>query len=370
MKKTVLIFCLCLTTTLSAWSEKSEIIIKANSSDVTYTGRTQSLSDGSVRYDWVGVYLQTYFSGGSIAIRISESGKSYYNIFIDNQLIKKIKFSGKDTLITLAAGLSKNFHLLKLQKCTEGAYGCTTIHNFVLSSKGVLKSVPRSTRNIEVYGDSYTCGYGNEATSKDHFKLETENFNKSYACIIARYFGADYSIIAHSGMGVVRNYGDTLCLSKNTMYNRATQVFDAFDASIKHDFTTYKPDIVLINLGTNDFSHKGNPPSEEQFIAGYRKMIQLLREKYGDVPILCIIPHSSGVASPCARCLDRLMKDEDMANDKHLYLANLMYNEIDNDNDGGADGHPNYSGDRKIAMKTIPRISTIMGWQLENKVIE
>ena len=43
-------------------------------SNVTYVGRTQTLGDGSVSYNWVGTYLETQFSGSSIAMQASAQG--------------------------------------------------------------------------------------------------------------------------------------------------------------------------------------------------------------------------------------------------------------------------------------------------------
>ena len=66
-----------------------------------------------------------------------------------------------------------------------------------------------------------------EGLSKDEpFKPQTENCNKAYACIIARYFGADYTLIAHSGRGAARNYGDKNATSQNTMADRVANTFD------------------------------------------------------------------------------------------------------------------------------------------------
>jgi len=365
MKRSVLILLACMIISLPSWSSNTRVIVKANSKAVTYVGRTQSLPDGSVRYDWVGVYLQTAFSGGSIAFRVSESGQSYHNIFIDGKFIRKIRIASKDTLINLASGLSKGFHQLRVQKCTEGEFGCTTIHQFLLSPKSTMKVVPKKNRMIEIFGDSYTCGYGSEDFSATApFKVEKENCNKAYGSIIARYFNADYAFIAHSGRGMVRNYGDSLQLSKNTMTTRMTHVFDDFDASVAYDFKAYKPDLVMINLGTNDFSTQPFP-TDKQFIDGYIKFIKQLRKIYGDVPILCIIPHSGG---PVSRCLPVLMKE--MTSDKNLYLSNPMENIISYQHDMGAATHPNYTGHKKIAMTLIPKISVITGWFLENKVIE
>lgn len=352
---------------LSSLANCTCVVVKANSAAVTYLGRTLLLNDGSVRYDWVGVYLQTDFSGGSIAVSVSESGISYHNIFIDGKWIRKIKFSGeKNAFVTLASGLTKGFHRLELQKCTEGEFGCTTIHQFILAPYGRLRPVPRNSRMIEIYGDSYTCGYGSESNNaSDPFKLETENCDKAYGCILARYFNADYALIAHSGRGVVRNYGDLLRLSKNTMSTRMTHVFDDYDASAIYDFKSYKPNIVLVNLGTNDFS-LDPVPTDEEYINGYIKMIGYIREAYGNkVPILCVLPHSGGLT---LRCIPKMM--EKMSNDKYLFMTSPMEHIVTCVYDMGASSHPNYSGHRKIAMTLIPRISAIMGWRLENKIVE
>lgn len=365
MKKISLILWICLTIPLFALAGNTPVIIKANSNAIRYVGRTQALPDGSVRYDWVGVYLQTDFSGGAVSVRISESGKSYHNLFIDGKWMRKIEFTGKNTLVSLASGLSKGFHRLRLQKCTEGENGCTTIHQLILAGGGELKSAPAKSRMIEIYGDSYTCGFGDESNNpSDPFKVETENCNKAYGCILARYFDADYALIAHSGKGMVRNYGDSVRLSKNTMFTRVANVYDDFDPSVVYDFKSYKPDLVLINLGTNDFST--HPvPTDQEYVSGYLKMIQQLRIKYGNVPILCVVPHSGVLTASCQQSLK-----EAVGGDKNVYVNNPMNDIISPKSDMGACSHPNYVGQRKVAMSLIPRISTIMGWPLMNKVIE
>lgn len=358
---------LSITSTMAATPKGDNVIIKASNSEVNYTGRVDKLADGAVRYDWVGTYLQTDFTGGTVAIDVSESGNSYHNVFIDGHFKQKIKIVGKEKHhITLATGLTKNVHRLMLQKCTEGEYGCTTIYDIILSKGSKLTRVAPKTRFIEIYGDSYTCGYGSESPkATDPFKLETENCNKAYGCIIARYFDADYSLVAHSGRGVVRNYGDSVQLSKNTISSRQTHVYDDFDKDKIYDFKAYKPDLVMINLGTNDFSVQP-VPSDEQYVGGYVKMIQQIRHSYGNVPILCIIAHSAN--TNLLRCLSKLKQE--MKGDKDVYLSNPMANIVTEAHDMGASYHPNYIGHKKIAMTLIPLISAIKNWPLENKIVE
>jgi len=365
MKRNCFLFCILLLLALPVMASKidySRLLQKG----VTFTGRTLTNSDGSVSYDWVGVYLQTDFTGSSIAIEVSESNTSYHNLYIDGKFVRCLKFSGKEPQrILLAENLSKKVHRLRLQKITEGYNGCTTIHGFYLPKGGKLEPVAPKKRFIEVFGDSYTCGYGTEASGpKEHFKLETEDFDHSFGCLIARYFDADYAVEAHSGMGMVRNYGDKNQTSKTNLFTRHTQVFDDHD-SIAYDFKAYKPDIVLIQLGTNDFS-RNNTPTPEQYVGNYEKMIKSLRSHYGNIPILCILPYSAGTY---LQSTFQVLRDS-MAYDKDVHIAEPMLKIISMKEDLGADFHPNIQGQQKIAMKLIPQISTITGWKLEDKVIK
>ena len=139
--------------------------IKATSPEVQYIGRVErNATTGTVRYDWVGTYLRTGFTGTEIAVYLSDEGESYHNVFVDGKWVKKIKVKGNTPQrVVLANGLKAGKHQLVLQKCTEGEYGCTTVHTFHLSKGGSLHAVPAPKRLIEVIGDSYTCGYGTES---------------------------------------------------------------------------------------------------------------------------------------------------------------------------------------------------------------
>ena len=173
-----------------------------------YTGGQRWIGD----LDWVGDFtLKTRLTGGRLAVRLSETGTSYYNVFVDGKLHNVVKACGKDTVIDFVSGVSRNAHALRIQKRTEGEFGKTTIHRFLLPQSGALQqaNIERS-RHIEFIGNSLTCGYGTEGKDRNEpFKLETENCNLSFPTIVSRYFDADYTLVAHSGRGAVRNYGDT-----------------------------------------------------------------------------------------------------------------------------------------------------------------
>lgn len=353
---------------MATYDEKQEgqkVEFPANSSAVRYIGRTMEELDGTVSFDWVGTYLETGFTGNQLSIRASDTGNSYYNVFLDGKQHRVVKISGKDTLIALVTGVDKGHHILKLQKRSEGEFGKSSLHSFVLPSEECLFEVPRMhTRHIEFIGNSLTCGYGVEGKYSDgSFLLEEENCNLSFACIIARYFNADYTLIAHSGRGVVRNYGDSLRISRNTMKDKMLNRFDEYP--IPWDFETFRPDLVVINLGSNDFSTKPFP-FKRDFVDAYKQIIFQLRLYYGEkLPILCLYP--SGIQALVYSYYETLV---DELADPSVYLLKLQDGLYNGTTDLGAAWHPGISGHKKMAMNIIPYISTIMGWDLENKPIE
>jgi lysophospholipase L1-like esterase len=346
-------------------AKSAEKAIKANDTAVRYTGRTQIQPDGSVTFDWVGTYLETRFTGGVLSLKITEIGTSYYNVFVDGTLHQVVKVCGTDTLINFVSNVNRKMHSLRIQKRTEGEFGKTTIHQFLLASSGYLQEEPKvRTRHIEFIGNSLTCGYGAEGKNRDEpFKLETENCNLSFSTITARYFDADYSLLAHSGKGAVRNYGDSVRVSAVTMKNKMLQTFDE-GSTQQWNFTDYRPDLVVINLGTNDFSIEPQPYKSE-FIESYTQMLKQLRQHYGNIPILCI--YCCTVPAPVYSFYEASV---DAMNDPNIFLLKMKNDLLNDTTDLGAVWHPNYNGHRKMAMNIIPYISTIMGWELSRKTIE
>ncbi len=331
--------------------------VKADDPNISFTGRVLRMDNGAVSYDWVGTYVQTDFTGSSISVKVSEEGESYHQVFIDGKLVGKLHFTGKEPHdLLLAKNLSKGTHRLRLQKVTEGERGRSTIFSFTAGGKGSFTAVQPKGRLIEVIGDSYTCGYGSEGTEDSHFEVKTENCDKAYACTIARYFDADYVIVAHSGMGVTRNYAGK---KLRTMSDRYPLLFDDHD-SIAYDFKQYRPDLVIINLGTNDFSGSAAPAD---YVGKYVKLIKTVKGHYGDsLPVLCVTPHSANIF------LQAALKElgVQVASLSNVRVAEPMPNIVVKGHDIGSDWHPNWKGHQKIASTLIPVVSTMTGWEMKN----
>ena len=364
MKYFFLMLALCALSGAAAQSE-----LPATSPEIRYTGRIARGSDGSVGYDWPGVYAEMRFTGPELTIRVSDTGHSYHNVAIDGRPVRVVETFGCDSLVPLASGLSEGEHTLRLQKRTEAREGRTTIHAFLLGPGGnLLPSDVRRTRHIEFIGDSYTCGYGTEShDARDRFRADTENCDKAYGCIVARYFDADYTLVAHSGRGVVRNYGDKQALSpvEGTMVGRMDYLFDEDPTSV-WDFASspWRPDAVVVNLGTNDLSRGERKPSCDEYVAGYLRLIGKIRSAYGaDVPVLCVAPNNPRLADYVRAVAER-------SGDRQVYAVALLPGYLQPDTDLGAASHPIYAGQRKMAMMVIPYLAAVTGWPLELRAVE
>lgn len=345
-------------------------VTPANDSRITYVARTQANPDNSVSFDWTASQVRIAFSGDYLAVKAGDSRKDYFNVWIDKDPCaepdKQICISSQDTLIVLADGLSKKAdHRVTLQKRTEGSQGRCTIKE-IHTHGPLLQAEKLKERKIEFVGDSYTCGYGAEnSVASDGFTPETETASKSYAAICARYFGADYLSISHSGMGIARNYGEMR--RSDHMPERYLQTFDedreraAWDAS-SYDF---HPALTVIYLGTNDFS-VNLQPMYRPFTANYIRLINEIKANYGeDHPILCV---ASKVDPQLFRYIEEMINNARLKNVWYASFFNGVH--FDDDRNLGADWHPNYAAHQKLAYALIPYISTLTGWPLNDNPVK
>lgn len=348
---------------LSAKKPVRPIETPASDSRIEYTGRT--LTDGTdVSYDWSGVYFRVKFNGPSLAMKCSDTKNCWFNIWVDKEMSPeadgRFMVGAKDTVVVLAEGLGKGTHEVILQKRTEGEQGRFTVHSF-LSEGEILPAQGRKERHIEFIGDSYTCGYGTESGDKnDPFLAETENCNLTYAAIAARYFNADFNLVSHSGQGIARNY-DNFGAGYH-MPDRYKQTFNVgkeplWDASA----APYTPDMVVIYLGTNDFS-TSQQPTEINFRNNYIALLKSVKANYGeDIPVLCM-------GSPADPYLYDYIRNAVVCSGlkrvAYMTVSSFAHNWED---DLGASWHPNYQGHIKVASCMIPYISTLTGWKMEEK---
>ena len=382
MKK-ILFLAATLLMTLTVMAE----CIPASDNRVTFVGRTM-VEGTDVSFDWTGVYFRIAFTGKSLTMHATDTKwdatpemaatrHNYFNVWIDAPMSDEphriIEVASADTIIELIdpAYLKKSKlkeHTVIVQKRTEGEQGKITIHGFATDEKGkFLQAEPIRERQLEFIGASYDCGYGVDDSSRlAKFTPETENASRSFCAIISRYFGADYTVVAHSGMGASRNYNSKF--EGWWMPDRYLQTFD-MDSTQANRWnaaeSNIRPALTLIYLGGNDFS-VSLQPSYEKFRNGYYRLIRYIKDNYGeDHPVLCV---SSKAHSTLLDYMRDMVKFCPMPNVHFMACCPALH--LSTDEDLGASMHPNYIGHQKFSYAYIPYVATITGWGLQDMPVK
>jgi len=223
---------------------------------------------------------------------------NWVNIIVDGKTETKVELKRKATWLKGARGLEPGEHTIEVVKRTEAYAG--TVRFFGVSVQGILlEPPPRPERRLEVIGDSITCGYGNEAsittTNKytepnTGFHSKNEDISQAYGTFLGKRFDAEVMSSCISGTGIYRNNDGTTTSTYPDRYGRTLPD----DEQSTWDPSSFVPDIIIINLGNNDFNvldadKVPTAPEAEPFKAAYASFVGRLLQLYPSAHIICSI---------------------------------------------------------------------------------
>ena len=354
---------------VSSYSKNNTKFISACNEAFHYMGRI-NLNNEIARYNWPGVSVSVDFSGTQLGIRLKGGARNYFNIWVDDQPEEVIR-AVNDTVWWFPGKLKKTLHHFRIVKRTEAEMGMAEFYGLYIGENDLLKKPSQiSDRNILFIGNSITCGYGTEGKNKtERFKPATENCEKSYATIIARAFGAQYQLTAHSGLGMIRNYGDPekLSVKRKPMPARFEYLFDG-DSTVQYNLMNFIPDAVVINLGTNDFSTKPFP-NESDFIAAGENLAKRLLDTFPGIKIFCIT--GPMINEPCFSYTKKIVESiRNERNTKDVIFVGVPADILSSEEDLGSDWHPSYRGQVKTANMVIPVMGYLLNWDFSTDEID
>ncbi|MFN3433487.1 MAG: GDSL-type esterase/lipase family protein [Sphingomonas sp.] len=252
-------------------------------------GRAERTSDGW-RRQWPGTYFEGAFRGRQALLRVGP-GEVILHVLVDG--------TPAATLVKPApglyriAGLADGRHRLRVEVASESQAAPTTFGGlFADAGAAPLPAPPALSRGIEFIGDSHTVGYGNTSASRDCTQDQvwaTTDTSQGIAGVTARRYGAEYRVHAISGRGVVRNYDGFAADKVPEAYP-----FTLFDKAAAADDAGWDPQLIVIALGTNDFStalKPGEPWKDRaalhaDYEARYMTFVRALRTKHPRAHVL------------------------------------------------------------------------------------
>jgi lysophospholipase L1-like esterase len=244
-------------------------------------GRTLRVAEG-YQHQWPGVYFEARFEGPEVFFQVG-AGDVILRVLVDGEHVETLLKPAPGTY--RIADLAPRAHSVRIESVTESQSQANLFGGFFHANPTRPLPAPTRSRQIEFIGDSHTVGYGNtsatrECSTDDVWKT-TDNA-RAFGPAIARHYGADYQVNAISGRGVVRNYnggpGDTLPVA---------YPYALLDHSARIGNAAWRPQAIVIALGTNDFStplNAGEPwktrdALRSDYVTGYVTFLRSLRAR-------------------------------------------------------------------------------------------
>ena len=230
-------------------------------------------------------------SGDNSIIYQAADQRPRYAIYINDDLLIDETMGELEKSLVLFSSEKDNEYKIKvilLSEAMNGGIGIKEIKvNSCSNEEKIINPSEKKSFTIEYIGDSITCSYGIESKSQSEpFQTTTENFSLSYAFLSAKILNADYSGVCYSGSGII---SDAAGNAGNLMPKHYTKA-NAFNSEVEWDFEKNINDIVVINLGTNDYNYvRADNKREDIFIQEYTNFLGLIREKNPNAIIVCTI---------------------------------------------------------------------------------
>ncbi|WFE34068.1 cellulose binding domain-containing protein [Micromonospora sp. WMMD975] len=319
----------------------------------------------SVQYTWPGIYFEGRFRGTGVGIVLNDS-QNDYAVQIDGTTVATLVTPGQTTY--WVRNLADADHTVRLVKRTESPWAAGEFGGLVAAPGGAILAKPAArSRQIEFIGDSWTAGYGNMSTTRDCSAnggvTRNSNADLTFGALTAQSLNADYQLIAWSGLGMVRNYNGGGADNFRTHYETDLQAL--WNSTTWQNPGTWKPQLVVVGLGINDFSTALNAGERwttlDQLAADFRTaylgFLDKLRARYGpDTYIVLTYPDLSN--TPLASSIQQIVRaraDRGDARVRSLYYDDnaLGLDKL------GCDWHPSRRDDQLLAGALTRFIGTL-----------
>ena len=356
--------------------EMSAMSVELKEENFKELGRTY-YADDKIYCALSGTGVEFTFTGTACSVTVEGDGNSTNSSQEDSHARVAVYVNGERVVDDMIDNAEETYEVfksdteqsvdVKIIKLSESPHSTFAISDISVAG-GEVKPAADRDMLIEFVGDSITCGYGVDDEVKEHnFSTKTEDVTKAYAYKTAELMNADYSMVSFSGYGIISGYSDgETKVSAQTVPQYYTKLGyswssnDSFTPSdIEWDFSKRQPDVIVINLGTNDDSYcKSIVERCEEFQDEYVNFLKVVREHNPDATIigaLGIMGNALGYNVESA--INQY--SEETGDTNVAYLAFKQQSQRDG---LAADWHPTETTHGKAAELLVEKIKEVKGW--------
>lgn len=225
---------------------------------------------------WTGSAIEWNVSGSELWLEV-EAGYDLYEpwicTIINSVPVSRQMLTAGRYWICIFRGMKedtvKNIRIVKDTQAMSGDAGCCLqIHG--IRTDGEFHAINERPYKIEFIGDSISSGEGAiGAREEEDWIPMWFSAVHNYCTLTAEALDADYRIISQSGWGVMTSWDNNPNYNIPDCYERVCGVLtgdrnEALGALCENDFSSWQPDVIVVNLGTNDGSAFYNLPWKDE----------------------------------------------------------------------------------------------------------
>ena len=299
---------------------------------IIYFGRWDKSSSAQYVSYWGGAYLKVNFTGTTVKL-IAGNKSNFYSRIDDGPWVSHL--NGKDTIDLTAKPLPSGTHKLVIAQGKDYDY-IFKFDGLVLDRGARTKKPKVSKKIVEYIGDSITTGY-----------TDAQAEVSDYAWVAAEDLGVEHTQIAYPGVNLVTwpNKGNGTIIQ----YFKARSF--KFQDSPDWNFKAYTPNVIVINLGTND---NNNRVPDTVFQRVYIGLLTRVREQFPKAQIFALRTFLDLKTAPTIAAV----KARNAAGDQKVHFIDTNGWLGPRKSDDYTDGlHPSINGHKKAAELLEPIIA-------------
>lgn len=297
--------------------------------NIHYMGRWDRSDSATYKSYWPGASLRVSFTGTNVQIKLGASANLYAKLDDAPYVLYK---NATGTIHLTPTPLPARTHTLTV--VSKDILDVLSFQGLLLDSGATTVQAAPRDHLIEFIGDSITVGYTTPEVSIG-----------SYAWLAGEQLGADHTQIAYTGICLETGVA---CYAPNSL-GMSEQYFKLqpgdYPDSPDWNFSTYQPDAIVINLGTNDAKFN---VSDNNFQSTYTAFLQQIRTKYPSAQLFVLRTFGDFKAVPTLAAVNSRIA----AGDAQLhYLDTTGWVDTYPSSDFNDSLHPSSAGHVKIANR-------------------
>jgi lysophospholipase L1-like esterase len=328
---------------------------------IRYAGRVDRSLAGAIRFDWPGASIAMNLRGDAARMLFGSE---------DSGIFLEVRVDGEHRLVHPASrslelvGLGPGPHEVVISQRNDADHPVVFRGLELPSGAELLEPPPRPERRIEVIGSSWATGYGNEGRHYGYANRgrvsrscpdisRLTDATESFGAIVAAKFGAELHLTARVGKGLLRNFGVTEPRSEDPLPLYFLRTLAT--RPVTWDSASWIPQVVILNLGENDF-HSMEGLDLEEFRRAYEAVLDEIRRRY---PEAHIIAFHAERREHLLELAEDVIEERLRAGDERVELLSHPKARY---RDRGCQRHPTVRGHQRLAELLSQRIERALDW--------